>query len=147
MRKFNWGWGITIGITLFVGYILVMVFKAHTISSDLYAEDYYQQEVNFQETIQAKSAGNAFVDRIHIYSKDDTIQIFFPQEFSQYKTAKVAFYRPNNAAFDKTFKVDFDKDGFTQTYTGSDFISGNYTIKIYWEIEKKLHLIVKNIVY
>lgn len=147
MKKFNWGWGITIGISLFIGYILFMVFKAHSISSDLYAEDYYKQEVNFQETINAKQLGFRFKEKVKISVVENAIQLDFSEDFRTFGKATISFYRPNNASFDKTVKVDFNTSGLSHSFRGEEFLRGNYTIKINWEKDGKAHLVQKDIFY
>jgi hypothetical protein len=147
MRKFNWGWGITIGISLFIGYILLMVFKAFSVSSDLYAEDYYKQEVNFQETINAKQIGFPYKEKIKISTINDAIKVTFSKDFNAFGKATISFYRPNNASFDKTIDIDFKTTGLSHSFSGKEFLRGNYTIKISWLKDEITHLVQKDIFY
>ena len=54
--KINWGTGLVIGMVLFMGFIMFFVITMTTddkYSHDLVAEDYYKQEMQLQETIDA----------------------------------------------------------------------------------------------
>ena len=51
----NWGYRIIIVFVLFIAGILSMVLYVNSKGADLVAEDYYMQEVNYQDIINAKS--------------------------------------------------------------------------------------------
>ena len=56
--KFNWGVGIFTFYGLFVVFILALVFRSSQENYDLVTEDYYQQEIRFEEVINKRN--NAF---------------------------------------------------------------------------------------
>ena len=55
--KINWGTGIVIAIVAFIGFILYFVITMSTdktYSYDLVTDKYYQQELKYQQEIDAK---------------------------------------------------------------------------------------------
>ena len=50
-------WRITIVFVVFIGFIVTLVTYTAFLDTDLVAEDYYQQEVNYQDIIKAKKNG------------------------------------------------------------------------------------------
>ena len=52
--KFNWGTGIVITLAIFVSGMGFMAYKAMQQDFDLVTEDYYHQEIHFQETLNHK---------------------------------------------------------------------------------------------
>ena len=53
--KLNWGHYIVIGFIGFVILILFMVFRSYQHNNDLVSEDYYAEEIAFQDVIDKKS--------------------------------------------------------------------------------------------
>ena len=50
----NWGWKIAIGYSIFVAGILSLVVVAYRQTNDLVSADYYAQEIQFQQRIDAR---------------------------------------------------------------------------------------------
>ena len=96
--KFNWGTGITIGIILFMSFILFMVFKATQTESDLNAENYYEQEMAYQDRIDAIANAAPYKKDISIEQVDNGLQVNYPSEML--KEGKVHLFRPDNASLD-----------------------------------------------
>ena len=140
----HWGRGIAIFLTLFIGFILTLVVKAHQTKSDLYAEDYYRQEVNYQQTIDAKTRGKHFEEQFSITENDNgDILISYPDWMNRKVNAQVAFYRPNNAKLDRHFS--FPENGSLLVLDRNHFISGYYNVKITWSDEAELFQLEKHI--
>ena len=51
----NWGKGVTIAFILFVGFIMFMVVGAFRENFDLVSDDYYLEEINYQDKINQKA--------------------------------------------------------------------------------------------
>lgn len=130
--RIGWGWGITIFIFAFIAFILVMVIMAFGTTTELYAEDYYQQEVEFQDKIDAKIQGKAFIDSFIVNVNNQYVQIETPVSFTNSSSCKVSFYRSNNSELDRNFD-------FTQELNASlnipltEFHIGNYGVVYQWK--------------
>jgi hypothetical protein len=106
--KINWGTGIAITIGAFMLMILGFVFNSLQHESELVAEDYYQQELDYQRRIQelhrAQEAGlsaNALFDR-------QGLLIAYPE---QGWAGTVTFFRPSDRKLDFTVPIAPDSAG------------------------------------
>ena len=95
--KFNWGTGITIGMILFMGFIITLSVKMIGSKVDLVTKDYYEQGIEFEEHLNQVKAANAFSQPVTVavnYSAAQ-VQITLPAEFSnQSVKGTVLFFRP-----------------------------------------------------
>lgn len=143
--KFNWGTGITIFLVLFMGFILSMVVMAHQTKTELYAVDYYHQEVNYQDKIDAKSRGNNFQKDVQFdHTENGDFRMNCPQEILQANRVEIYFYRSNNSADDRRFSLD----KFTKSpviIRKEDLVAGAYQVELTWSVDSKLHLVKSEI--
>lgn len=127
--KFNWGHGITIFITAFVGFILLMVVKAFNTSTDLTAENYYSQELSYGERITAISNSNGLSADLQVLNNGAVVEVILPEELQgQGVSGQIYLYRPDNAAMDFTMPIDAQKT--SQVISNSALVSGNYSLRV-----------------
>lgn len=129
--KLNWGTGIAIVYTTFVVFIGVMVYKAFGEDFDLVTEDYYAQEIKFQEKIDSRSRAEKLDVSVQTVVEGKSLKIIFPQE-SELLTGSINCFRPSDETkdFTETFKTE---EGF-HTIPLNKFIKGKYLIKIDWSL-------------
>jgi nitrogen fixation protein FixH len=143
--KFNWGTGITIFIILFVTFILSFVFTAAYTHTDLYAEDYYQQELDYQSTIVAKSNAQSASKELFLSQATNSIVVHFPANMNEdVNSGTIQFYRPNNASDDVTY--DIKKVNDKMIISKDKLTPGKYNVKIYWKEEGEDFLVATEIV-
>ncbi len=143
--KFNWGTGIAIFIALFVIFILSFVFTAAYTHTDLYAEDYYQQELDYQSTIAAKSNAHGASKELFLSQATNSIVVHFPSSMKEDEgSGTIQFYRPNNADGDVTYEIKKEND--KMIISKSKLNSGKYNVKVYWKEEGKDFLVTTEIV-
>ena len=129
--KINWGTGITIAIIGFMSFILYMVYQATNTNADLYAEDYYDQEIKFQDKIDATSNYKALKEEISIQQNETAVTIEFPTFFSTKEvTGSIYFYRANDAKLDKIFPISLSDNH--QKINKSNLVAGIYTVQASW---------------
>ena len=127
--KFNWGNGITVAIILFMGFILFMVFKMVSTNTDLYVEDYYNQEIKFQDKIDAKSNLASLKGAFKLEVKEKVIEVTFPDDFrNKIVTGQVNMYKPDNAKLDKSYKINLNNN--IHYVMLNDLVKGNYTLTV-----------------
>lgn len=127
--NFNWGKGITLVIIAFMAFILMMVFKATTTNADLHAQDYYNQELDYQTKINAIQQTKSLKDKLTIKQNKDQIEIEFPSDFEgKAFTGTIHFFKPNNASLDKLIAIKANENA--QTLSKEQFIKGHYQVKI-----------------
>ncbi len=106
--KWNWGTGIVIAMVLFMAFILQFVYRASMVAKyehSLVSEDYYKDEIHYQEEIDKVNKGNALKENISVIQNEDGLLIRFPKEFEASSlSGTVYFQRLSNE------KLDFSKD-------------------------------------
>lgn len=130
--KFNWGTGITIAIIAFMSFILFMVIQAINTNADLYAEDYYDQEIKFQNKINARTNYLKIKDELVLLQNDTSVTVKFPSFFEGKTIAgTIYFYRANNADFDQEYLIT--RENNQQEITTKKLVTGRYSVKISWK--------------
>ncbi len=78
----NWGYKIIFVYAIFVAGIVFMVVKSSSQNVDLVRPDYYEEELKYQETIDATHRANALSKKLQLKVNNDTLQISFPEEMA-----------------------------------------------------------------
>ncbi len=142
--KFNWGMGIAIFMTCFVIFIVSFVVKSSFLKTDLYAEDYYQQELDYQEIIDARVNSSKYKGDFFITQSSSGIVVNLPKGINwEDADAAIHFYRPSDANLDKTISVTQNKDVLNLSRT--DFKKGAYEAKLTWSTNDKNYILEYNI--
>ena len=128
--KFNWGVGVFLLYSSFVILILFLVFKSVNTKVDLVTEDYYQQELKYQDKIDQKRNAAGLSQGIKHEVSGTSIFLTFP---SQHQKAEgtVMVYRPSNKAYDKTFDIKLDENQ-KMVIIMDKSPGGLYKLKIDW---------------
>lgn len=147
MKKFNWGTGIFLAVTLFV--IATLSVVSYLISLDFYlvSKDHYEQGVEYQETIDGQQRVRNLENPVLVLFDEPTvsIKIIFPQELrSDSLSGSVTFYRPNDSELDRKYKLQIDEDG-RQTIPVSDFEKGRWKLTLEWKQDSLVYIEEKNI--
>lgn len=99
--KLNWGWYIVFSLIGFAIFIIFMVYRMSLQNIDLITENYYNEELLYQEIIDQKQ--RALERGLHLnvfYDKEEVIVEFpFDQDF----TAELNFLHPEKKLLDKTY--------------------------------------------
>lgn len=138
-KKFNWGHGIAIALGSFIIFILYMViyFGNGMKNAEMVSEDYYQEELDYQEVIDAKKSAEELPIKPIYLQNASGIKITFPKEILP-DDKKVSFimYRTDDANLDikKSDQLNF-LNAFT--IPGKILSPGSYTLKLKWLLNKK----------
>jgi len=134
----NWGKGIAIFLVLFISFILSMVFKMVSTSTDLEVENYYEASLIHEAKIQAIRNANSFKDKITVNNDGEKIHILFPNEvvLNDVEEGTIHFYRPENGKLDKKFP--FIKTNKQELVIPLQSIEkGNYKLFLSWKTSEK----------
>ncbi len=127
----NWGHGIAIFFACFVGFILFLVVKSHQQNIDLVTENYYEQELQYQQQITKIENTQKLAEKVKIISEKGGVQLQFPQLPAPVK-GQVQVFRPSDARFDLV--KDLAPDSLNhQLIATSALPAGYYRIKINWQ--------------
>ena len=135
----NWGWKIVVVYSAFVMMTLFMVFFFMRQKVDLVADDYYKQEIEYQEQINKISNANALEEPVGFdyLAEDRAVIITFPVEHAGIGLeGKIHFYRPANADEDKIFNINPQANGKQKIAVGS-LSKGLWKVKITWAFGEK----------
>ena len=130
----NWGWKIVVLYSAFVIMTLTIVVYFMGQKVDLVADDYYKQEIEYQDQIDKISNANSLSEPVGFtYSRDQrTLKLQFPPaHMEQGLKGKIHLYRPSNADEDKEYKIQPQNTGEQLISIGS-LSKGLWKIKITW---------------
>lgn len=102
----NWGYRLLILYASFVIMILFLVFKANQTEFDLVSDKYYQDEMAFQQTIDARNS-KIFTERqINFEVSGTALNFHWDQETASLVDSCVLYvYCPQDALLDKRFHI------------------------------------------
>jgi len=135
----SWGWKIVIVYSLFVAMTLGMVFYFIGDKVDLVAEDYYKQEIEYQDQIDKISNAKSLKQSIgfEFSSAQRTVTINFPEDQLQGGLeGSVQFYRPSDSSLDKKFEINPNEAG-EQIIAIASLHKGLWKVKISWTASGK----------
>ncbi|MBK9192893.1 MAG: FixH family protein [Crocinitomicaceae bacterium] len=140
----NWGKSITIFMVLFMGFILSMVYYAFTKNADLVEENYYENELNYDQHKINRENYTGLTDQASIQTVPDGVQIYVPATETPVKNGSIYFYRPDEKKLDRNYELSLDEKNL-QLLPYSDFKEGYYDVRIEWSDAQKSYLFENNI--
>lgn len=128
----NWGKGITIALALFITFIVVLGTILMQQDVDLVAEDYYQQEIDYEAQIKAESNAKKLDITPEISQDADHLLVKVPN--GNFKNVVLHLKRPNNSKQDMTFNIEG-----TQSFImdKQELESGQYDVTLRYTFEGK----------
>ena len=133
-KNFSWAHGVVLALGLFIAFILFMVFgfTYGQQTSELVSNDYYGDELVYQEVIDAKNNAAKLSD-IPKYAELATgMKITFPAAIApENKNVKFELFRTDDANLDVKKEIKIDANN--EILVPKEVISkGPYTLKIKW---------------
>ncbi|MEL6142240.1 MAG: FixH family protein [Bacteroidota bacterium] len=110
--KFNWGWGIFLFYTTFAVAMIAAVIKSFSFDNSLVVEDYYAQDIAYQQVIDQRSNSQSLQHPVKLTVEDGAYALVFPtKELNGLPKGQIQFYRPNSARFDRFTPLAADENG------------------------------------
>lgn len=138
-KKFTWGHGIVIALGSFIAFILflIFVFSNGMQTSELVSDNYYQDELLYQQTIDAKNNADMQAEKPSYSQSPAGITITFPASITpEGKSVKFELFRTDDSNLDVAKEVQLNAQN--QFTIPSKVISkGSYTLKLNWEKNNK----------
>ncbi len=131
--KFHWGWGIAIVYTTFVVVMVTLVVKSKSVDHTLVAEDYYAQDIAYQQHYDKLANAASLKEDLKIYADRNTNQVVlhFPAEVGK-PSGQVVFFRPSDKSMDKTMNIEVDSHGEMRVPM-RQLAPGLWRIKVDWQ--------------
>jgi len=140
--KFNWGTGIFIAMLSFMIFILSFVYKSIALDEyqhELVSEDYYKDELHYQEEIDKMNNAGKLNQDISIRNSNQGIHISFPKDIDESSiNGEIFFQRLSNEKLD--FKELITLSDHEQLIPAEKLVSGKWIIKIDWKTDKDEYL-------
>jgi nitrogen fixation protein FixH len=147
--KINWGTGIVIAFVAFISFIMYFIITMMTDSKydhDLVVEDYYKQELQFQNEINKETNAQHLAENISWKKTAEGVIIIFPENLQKENiSGKVFLYRPSNKQFD--FEIPISLSNHNLLIPDKRLLDGRWNIKVDWQYNGKNYLYKKEILY
>ena len=147
--KINWGTGIVLAFIGFMCFIMYFVVKVNTdkkYDHDLVTEDYYKEELDFQNDINKETNAKNLSENISLTKTENGLLIAFPETFTINNiSGKVFLYRPSNKQLD--FETPISLSDHNLLIPDKRLLDGRWNIKVDWQYNGKSYLFKKEIVY
>jgi hypothetical protein len=134
----NWGYKILIVYLLFVVGMLTLVYKCTQQNTELVADDYYDQEVKYEnQFVKMQNASSALVACTPIHS--NAVDLMFPSDFANRAIkGQLTFYRPDNKQ--KDFTIQLKNENGKMQVVSDKLSSGYWRLTIAWSCDGKEYL-------
>jgi hypothetical protein len=138
--KINWGVGITISIVVFMLISIGFIYFAFNQDVNLVRDDYYEAEVQYNETMAKIKRTKELKDNLKISVVNNNIELLFPQIFSSNQiNGNIFLYRPSTESKDKNLPINLNTSN-KQTITTENLIPGMWKIKVDWNVDSASYL-------
>lgn len=137
-KKFTWGHGVAVALGSFIAFILflIFIFPNGQQNSDLVSENYYEDELHYQNIIDAKNNADLLQEKPQYSQSAAGIKIDFPEtNLPDNKRANFELFRTDDSNLDVKKEIYLDKSSFT--IPPQVISKGSYTLKIKWLKNKK----------
>ena len=146
MKKFNWGTGIVVAFVLFISLILYFVIKTSADSTyeyDLVTEDYYKEELKYQEKIDKLTNSKSLKNNLFIEKLAEGIFIKFPKEFEHKDIQGIVYlYRPSNQSLDREIPLSLSNS--TLHIPNKVLVDGRWDIHVEWSYKDIKYLTIQS---
>src|SRR5690606_4465200 len=147
--KINWGTSIVLAIMSFMTFILYLVITMTTSSEfnhDLVIEDYYKQELKFQDQMARETNSQTLVRDIEIEKTGDGMLINFPPNLTPATIAgNIMLYRPSNKEQD--FSIPIALNDLQVIIPAKLLEPGRWNIIIDWSYEDEKYYYKKEFTF
>lgn len=134
--KWNWGHGITAFIIGFMLFMAILVYKTFTVEFDLVSEDYYAQEMAYEDRMNQVRNLNALGEAPEVLQGNEAIVVKLPEEHLGGSKGTLVFYNPADKESDRLFEFEADQGGILQI-SKEELTAAYYEVRIQWEYENK----------
>ncbi|OWY21324.1 hypothetical protein C7N43_24160 [Sphingobacteriales bacterium UPWRP_1] len=141
----SWGWRIAFAYCGFVVFMLFMVFLCMRQDVDLVAENYYEQELNYEQQIQKQKNAQRLEQNVQLQYQtgNNQITVRYPKTAEPAK-GTIAFFRPSDKTLDFSIPVQPDTGGI-QIIDAAQLKNGLWRIKMEWSVGKTPYYTEKTI--
>ncbi|MCW3160919.1 FixH family protein [Chryseobacterium oryctis] len=138
MKNFSWGHGVVVALLAFIIFILSMLFffPNGQKNSEMVTENYYEEELQYQDVIDAKKRADELQEKPIYNQSKEGIRITFPKDYNNSNvTVKFVLNRTDDQNLDikKTEQLDANQSFLIPAKV---LKLGNYTLRLMWTKDK-----------
>ncbi|MBP7320259.1 MAG: FixH family protein [Lachnospiraceae bacterium] len=138
MKKLNWGHGLMIALGCFILFILflILVFPIGKQNADMISDNYYEEELKYQDVIDAKENAAQLKEIPAYKATANGMEITFPESIKA-DDNKVEFilFRTEDSNLDIKKELNLENHKFV--IPKKVVFPGSYTLKLKWTENKK----------
>ncbi|MBL7964519.1 MAG: FixH family protein [Flavobacteriales bacterium] len=130
--KWNWGYGITAAMLLFVAMMAGYMVWAAREQEELVSKDYYGEEKLYQQHLEQARRAQALPEPPKVAVESGRLAVFVPPAaWSSDASASLRLFRPSDQRADRTFPVRPDQHG-SWSVDISGLLRGAYKAQLQW---------------
>jgi len=146
--KINWGTAIVIAMVLFMVFILQFVYRSFDDKNkhDLVSEDYYKDELYYQQEIDKMNNANQLEQNMILEHVEEGFLIIFPRDMDVAKITGMAYFqRPSNKDLDFQQTILLTESKILINH--SNLVEGKWKVKIDWKYKDEEYLLKETVFY
>jgi hypothetical protein len=131
----NWGKGLALSLIVFAAMMAAFGIASARRTEALVTEEYYAEELRYQQRIDAQGRANALSTAVSIAIADDRVRLRFPSELAGKRiTGSLHLLRPNDVRADRKLEVIADSTG---SYVSEplELWAGRYDASLEWTVD------------
>jgi hypothetical protein len=139
LKNFHWGHGIALAMVSFIAFILFMVFVFPNgkQNAEMVSDNYYEDEIHFQKTIDAKKNAQLLSELPAFEQSQNGIKISFHNSIQpENKKVDFSLFRTDDKNLDVNKSVNLDSNN-SFNIPKSILVPGSYTLKVSWKEKGK----------
>ena len=141
-----WPLGIFVTFGLFFAGMATVVGIASTHREDLVNQNYYEQELKYQEHIDGAGRAQAAGATVDFAAATGKILVTLPAaQLAQKFSGTVTFYRANDPKLDREFALEPKADG-TQAFDAAKLAAGPWQVRAAWTASGQTYFLEEKIV-
>lgn len=127
----NWGWSIVVAFSIFGLFIGWLVFRTFQETIELVSEDYYQQELGYQQQIDKVANNQALPVPLTFSQQAQQLVVQFPAEPAAEVQGEIHLFRPSDARRDQIMTIALNPQR-QQIIATDGLVNGHYKVKVDW---------------
>ncbi|MBZ5859512.1 FixH family protein [Flavihumibacter profundi] len=134
----NFGHKLLIAFILFGAIMLYLVYQTLQTDYELVSKNYYQDELEYQQVIDATKNANDLGSKTVISQQGNEILLQLPKEmYNQSISGRINFYCPSDSKKDRNFTLAPDPAGHQVIPIDKDISTASYRVRVSWMANNK----------
>jgi len=133
----NWGQKLIMVFIVFAIGMTYLVYRCMHVNTDLVTNEYYKDELKYQDVIDGTKMANALTGKIQLTQDEKAITVQLPIEMKNKNVSgDIWFYCAADVKKDRHISIETNSEA-TQQINKAKLLPGIYTIKFDWSSQNK----------